>query len=288
MRRAFLVLASFLLMTVGAFTQIMNFQNGVISTGGSDCSVATNCVIMQLPAAAAGAAIHIDGTFTGTILFEGTNQPLPGSTWHSITGTPLSPGVGSNGATGAGIWQMNVAGLTYLRLRASAMSGAALITMSAGTGNAISSQSILIDSGGSDATSPTAHAIKTIGVNASGTSISSSVYGLGIGAEVFKGVVTAGVTDTSDITVMPASTLLYNWPTSVQIVNTDSTGTYGWVCNGTCATAGNRQVYFYAPPGASYVNTVPFQATVGTAVCVAVAAGKTTIYASARGWLVAY
>jgi hypothetical protein len=113
-------------------------------------------------------------------------------------------------------------------------------------------------------------------------------YGLGYSAKVYMGTVASGVTDTTDITVMPAVASTYNWPTMIKIVNTSSTGTYGYVCNGTCATAANRVDYFFAPPGASYSNVVPFRSKTNTAVCVAAASGVTTLYASARGYTEAY
>lgn len=103
-------------------------------------------------------------------------------------------------------------------------------------------------------------------------------------SQIYMGTVAAGVTDTSNIIVMPAAASTYNYPTIIKIVNTSSTGVYGWICNGTCATTANRKDYFFAPPGASYSYVSPFRSSVNTDVCVAVSASTTTIYASARGY----
>ena len=107
--------AIFLLMAVNVLA-----ITGTISTAGSDCSVSTNCVVANLGPGSGGVVITVAGSFTGTLQFEAAGD---GVTYAPINATPLNSTTAVTSATSTGTWQVNVAGLTNFRVRASALSG---------------------------------------------------------------------------------------------------------------------------------------------------------------------
>src|ERR1039458_2825046 len=108
--------AIFLLMAVN----VLALTSGTISTSGSDCSVSTNCVVANLGPGSGGVVITVAGSFTGTLQFEAAGD---GVTYAPINATPLNSTTAVTSATSTGTWQVNVAGLTNFRVRASALSG---------------------------------------------------------------------------------------------------------------------------------------------------------------------
>lgn len=75
----------------------------------------------------ASTGIQVTGTFSMTLQFEGTTD---GTTWASVTVTPSSSTTTVTSATAAGLWTTSTAGLTGLRVRASAVvSGTAVVTL---------------------------------------------------------------------------------------------------------------------------------------------------------------
>jgi hypothetical protein len=73
--------------------------------------------------------IELQGTWVGTVQFEQSIDN--GTTWFGITGTPMPSGTAVSSATGNGLWQFNINGVTNLRARASAWtSGTAQVVIS--------------------------------------------------------------------------------------------------------------------------------------------------------------
>src|ERR1700690_1240036 len=64
---------------------LLSAQNqslGNITTAGTDCSVATRCVVYVNQPQYGGASISVTGTFVGTLQFEGTGNGA-GDNWSS-------------------------------------------------------------------------------------------------------------------------------------------------------------------------------------------------------------
>src|SRR5664280_159207 len=102
--------------------------SSIITTNGTTCAIATNCLVVSLPEDKGGATLTLSGTWTGTIQFEATGDG--GATWASVNVTPLASTTAVTSTTSNGTWQVNAAGFTGLRMRASAtMSGAAIATI---------------------------------------------------------------------------------------------------------------------------------------------------------------
>jgi hypothetical protein len=109
-----------LLLTQGTAT-------GSLTATNSGCT-ATACVQIPVNALNGAVGVQITGTFVGTVSFEGS---VDGVTWVGMAVVPLgTAGVRVLSATGTGVWQANVAGLTSMRARCSAYtSGTAVVTM---------------------------------------------------------------------------------------------------------------------------------------------------------------
>jgi hypothetical protein len=93
--------------------------NGTIITGNSQFGANFNGKSV--------AVIQLDGTFAGTITFEGTAN---GGTWIAINGQALGGTSGVSTSTTVGIFRFNVTGLTGIRCRYTAYtSGQCVITI---------------------------------------------------------------------------------------------------------------------------------------------------------------
>lgn len=102
--------------------------SNTITTSASTCAALANCLVVNLPQDKGGATLTLSGTWTGTISFEATGDG--GATWVAVSVTPLASTTTVTSATANGTWQVNTAGFTGLRMRASAtMSGSALATI---------------------------------------------------------------------------------------------------------------------------------------------------------------
>ena len=126
------LLSAVLLLTAWAYCQ--SLATGSITAAGSDCTTAGACIVANINQNTGGAMIQLSGTFTGTLRFESS---IDNVTWVAINGTPLNSTTGASSATTANIWQFNVAGASYLRVRASAFSaGPILVTIQPSTASA--------------------------------------------------------------------------------------------------------------------------------------------------------
>jgi hypothetical protein len=102
-----------------AFAQNSASNSGLITSSGSSCSTPTNCVVLVLPSDASTAAVTLAGTFSATVQFE---MSADGVNFVAANAAPQPTGATVNSATAAGTWSMPVAGMTYLRTRASSFS----------------------------------------------------------------------------------------------------------------------------------------------------------------------
>src|SRR5208283_1737321 len=108
--------------------------SNIITTHGTDCSVATNCLVVNLPQDKGGATLTITGTWTGTIQFEAQGD---GNTWTAVNVIPLASTTPATSTSANGTWQVNTAGFTGLRMRSSAsMTGAATATITTSAASA--------------------------------------------------------------------------------------------------------------------------------------------------------
>ena len=102
--------------------------SSVITTSASTCALSVSCLVVNLPQDKGGATLVLSGTWTGTITFEATADG--GVTWTAIVAMPVATTTAFSTATANGLWQVNIAGLTGIRMRASAtMSGSAIATI---------------------------------------------------------------------------------------------------------------------------------------------------------------
>ena len=102
--------------------------SSIITTNGTTCVPATNCLVYNMPQDDGGATLTVSGTWTGTISFEATGDG--GTTWVAVNVMPLNSTTAVTSTTANGTWQVNTAGFTGLRMRGSAtMTGSALATI---------------------------------------------------------------------------------------------------------------------------------------------------------------
>jgi len=113
-RPTFLILA-LVLLAASAWGQV---TTGSITAGGADCLTAGRCVSLALNRDAATVGVVISGTWVATNQFEGSANN--GGVWTPANATPMPGGTGVNNTTANGTWRIVVAGLTNLRVRASA------------------------------------------------------------------------------------------------------------------------------------------------------------------------
>lgn len=99
-----------------------------ITTNATTCATAGACLVVSVPQDTGGAALTISGTWTGTISFEATADG--GTTWVAIDVMPVADTTLVSSTTANGVWQVNMTGLTGIRMRSSAsMTGSALATI---------------------------------------------------------------------------------------------------------------------------------------------------------------
>lgn len=118
------------LLAVGLLAPTVAFAQDTktISTAGANCSTATNCAIFGVrnyPSI----GIYLNVATSGTFVFEATtdNNPATGS-WFAV-----NDDVGGTGTASAdGYVAFSNPGYTYIRIRASAINGAATVTASKG------------------------------------------------------------------------------------------------------------------------------------------------------------
>ena len=127
---AIMVLANGTKFLQGPFLLNSPTASGTISTAGTDCSVRTNCVSFTPPGSPTQVGVVVSGSFTGTLQFEDGKGA-------SITATPAGGGPTTTNTTATGAWTFPSAGLSGVRVRASALSsGKPVINFQAVAGSA--------------------------------------------------------------------------------------------------------------------------------------------------------
>lgn len=127
--KRWLALVLFILSPILGFGQS---TQGNLTAASTVCQTVGSCVTFDLPNIRLGGAIQLDGTFAGTVQFEGSTNS---GNWFAIVGTPIGGGAASSSATAIGIWQFGIAGLNGLRARASVYtSGTVNVTIAATDG----------------------------------------------------------------------------------------------------------------------------------------------------------
>lgn len=90
------------------YTETQTLQSAAGATGnGTPLSVSGMSVV----------GAHVRGTFSATVTWEGS---IDGTNWSSIRAMNMGDGVVAATATAAGLYQLSVAGLAYVRARISA------------------------------------------------------------------------------------------------------------------------------------------------------------------------
>jgi hypothetical protein len=98
-------------------------SSGFITTASlSPISASANTFVAVNAQGASVAGVSLDGTWTGTLAFEGT---VDGHQWFGIYGTPPLSGSSTTQATTNGYWSLSCAGLAQVRTHA--------LTLTAGT-----------------------------------------------------------------------------------------------------------------------------------------------------------
>jgi hypothetical protein len=109
------------------YTADLTAQSSDGSVAGSALSVSLNS-----PPSPGSASIVLSGTFDATLQFEASANG--GTSWLPVACFPPNSETFVTDATGPGTWQLNVAGLTNLRVRCSAFtSGPVVATINTST-----------------------------------------------------------------------------------------------------------------------------------------------------------
>lgn len=98
------------------------------------------------------ALIELTGTFVGTVVFEYT---INGEDWNTLTVNVFGASSTATGATAAGKWLVNVAGLQQIRVRSTAYtSGTVEVCMRAVSNGGVSAESVTATNKVSSANTP--------------------------------------------------------------------------------------------------------------------------------------
>lgn len=142
MRRLLMALALGASLARPAWAQTVTTQQDLSTTVCPTTGNGAGCVVLVLSGGQAGAAIQIQGTFVGTVAFEGS---VDGTTYTPINMTAsnaTASDVPVTSATTTGIWIGGVGGLTTMRARFSAYSsGTASVNLRGSMSSASSSVS---------------------------------------------------------------------------------------------------------------------------------------------------
>lgn len=102
-------------------------QNGItgnLTAASTDCTTTNSCLILHIPEGMGGATIGLSGTFSATLQFEGSADPLTvvesSAVYRAMLATPSNSSTAASSATAGGIWQVNVSAYKRIRVRVSA------------------------------------------------------------------------------------------------------------------------------------------------------------------------
>lgn len=104
-------------------------------TASGSLTAATQTVETAAAAGQGTAAIQVSGTWSATLVFEGT---VDGTNWSTLTVRPIGNATTATTASANGIWRAALAGLQKIRVRCSAYtSGTAVVTIRTTTGDGL-------------------------------------------------------------------------------------------------------------------------------------------------------
>lgn len=138
-RRLLLTFIILTLLGLGPPLIAQQLQTGSIASSGTgtDCATAAACTILPLNYTAGSATISLTGTFSATVQFEATadavplnptNAQLNALNWVAINATPVSSTTPATSAAATGIWTLNAANVTALRVRCSTYASGTVVT----------------------------------------------------------------------------------------------------------------------------------------------------------------
>lgn len=128
---------TFLSLLLAFFLSAFASAQDQIATGNitSTTCAGTGCVSLNVAGAGTG-ALQLSGTWVATAQFEGS---VDGTNFTSLQAFPLSSSTSATSAAANGVWVFSAAGLSKVRVRASAYtSGTAVVTLRASHGTALS------------------------------------------------------------------------------------------------------------------------------------------------------
>jgi hypothetical protein len=153
MKKLLSLFAGLCLFALPGFTQTV----GPVSISGSNCGIPPASIGTFDKAATV--AINVSGSWSGTLLTQGTVQ---GQAAFSVLVTPAASTVPQSGITANGGYTVSVAGLSTFKMCGSAITGTAVVVMNASqgysslaaSGGSISGSGVVITSSGTTAPSP--------------------------------------------------------------------------------------------------------------------------------------
>lgn len=119
------LLLIFLILMGGWSASAQSGANGNITAQGTTCAVSNACISSTILQNQGGATITLSGTFSGTVQFEVSGNG--GTTWVALNATPSNSATAATSATGAGVWQANIAAYTNVRVRCSTYSSGTIV-----------------------------------------------------------------------------------------------------------------------------------------------------------------
>lgn len=106
-----------LLSCAGALLAQSSIQTTSLTASSADCTTAGSCATLTLATNSAVVGVQITGTWSATLQFEGT---MDNATWFSVNAFDPTAYTMTTSAAANGDWQIGVAGMSKVRVRASA------------------------------------------------------------------------------------------------------------------------------------------------------------------------
>lgn len=101
----------------------MNPQQAVVTTTKGKITTNGDTVALRFPeiyAAFRSVALEVEGTWTGTLVLEGTASPDGDGAYVALSITPLNSATPATSLTAVGQWRADMSGLLRVRVRATA------------------------------------------------------------------------------------------------------------------------------------------------------------------------
>lgn len=118
------ILLGFALLMLAARLPAQNGIVGNLNAATTTCLVSNSCLILSVAQNDGGATIKLSGTWSATVQFEATADPLTvlptAASWVALSATPSNSTTTATSATANGAWQVNISGYQRIRIRVSA------------------------------------------------------------------------------------------------------------------------------------------------------------------------